>query len=135
MHEGRGRPARGHAARDRRRRAPDHDRVLGAGLPQPLLGAGLDGDGDGNTVTIDADKSWVTAAADADSYVTAVRAPGATDPLVTELFLVDAGTPGIEILGPFDGLGMRGNGSSPVRFTVSRSTSTGVSATRPADSA
>ena len=35
---------------------------------------------------------------------------------MTELYLVDAGTPGIEIQGPFDGLGMRGNGSSPVRF-------------------
>ena len=35
---------------------------------------------------------------------------------MTELYLVDAGTPGIEVQGPFDGLGMRGNGSSPVRF-------------------
>jgi len=71
---------------------------------------------DGDTVSIDADKSWVTAAEHADSYITGVRAPGATDPLVTELYLVDAGTSGIEILGSFDGLGMRGNGSSPVRF-------------------
>jgi len=71
---------------------------------------------DGNTVTIDADKSWVTSAEHADSYVTSVRAPGATDPLVTELYLVDPGSAGIEIRGPFDGLGMRGNGSSPVRF-------------------
>jgi len=70
----------------------------------------------GDTVAIDADKSWVTAAEQADSYVTAVRAPAATNPLVTELYLVDADTPGIEILGAFDGLGMRGNGSSPVRF-------------------
>jgi alkylation response protein AidB-like acyl-CoA dehydrogenase len=70
----------------------------------------------GDTVAIDAEKSWVTAAENADSYVTSVRAPGATDPLVTELYLVDAGTPGIEIKGPFDGLGMRGNGSSPVSF-------------------
>ena len=44
VHAGRGRPARGHAARDRRRRAPDHDRVLGDGHPQPLLGPALDGD-------------------------------------------------------------------------------------------
>jgi alkylation response protein AidB-like acyl-CoA dehydrogenase len=71
---------------------------------------------DGDTVAIDANKSWVTAAEHADSYVTSVRAPRTTDPLVTELYLVDAGTPGIEIQGPFDGLGMRGNGSSPVRF-------------------
>ena len=71
---------------------------------------------EGDSVSIDADKSWVTAAEHADSYITGVRAPGATDPLVTELYLVDADTPGIEILGAFDGLGMRGNGSSPVRF-------------------
>lgn len=71
---------------------------------------------DGATVSIEADKSWVTAAEHADSYITSVRAPGATDPLVTELYLVEAGTPGIEIRGHFDGLGMRGNGSSPVGF-------------------
>jgi alkylation response protein AidB-like acyl-CoA dehydrogenase len=71
---------------------------------------------DGDGVRFDADKSWVTAAADADSYVTAVGAPGADTPIATELYLVDADTPGIEIEGPFDGLGMRGNGSSPVRF-------------------
>lgn len=70
----------------------------------------------GDTVAIDADKSWVTAAEHADSYITSVRAPGVTDPLVTELYLVDPNTPGIEVLGAFDGLGMRGNGSSPVRF-------------------
>lgn len=69
---------------------------------------------DGDVVAIDADKSWVTAAEHADSYVTAVRAPGASDPLTTELYLVDAESPGIAIAGPFDGLGMRGNGSAPV---------------------
>jgi alkylation response protein AidB-like acyl-CoA dehydrogenase len=68
-------------------------------------------------VTVDAEKSWVTASSHADTYVTSVRAPGSSDPLVTELYLVDSETPGIEIQAPFDGLGMRGNGSSPVRFT------------------
>ena len=68
-------------------------------------------------VRFDAEKSWVTASAHADSYVTSVRAPGATDSLVTELYLVEADSPGIEIQGLFDGLGMRGNGSSPVIFT------------------
>jgi len=71
---------------------------------------------DGDRVRLDAEKSWVTAAAQADSYLAAVRAPGSSDPLVTELYLVDANTPGIEIRAPFDGLGMRGNGSSPVTF-------------------
>lgn len=70
----------------------------------------------GDGVRFDADKSWVTSAREADSYVVAVGAPGSTDPLVTELYLVAADTPGIEPLGPFDGLGMRGNGSSPVRM-------------------
>ena len=64
----------------------------------------------------DADKSWVTAAEEADSYVTAVGAPGSDDPLVTELYLLPRETPGLEPLEPFDGLGMRGNGSSPVRM-------------------
>ena len=67
-------------------------------------------------VRFDADKSWVTSAEHADSYVTAIGAPGTDDPLVTELYLVDAASRGIEVEGPFDGLGMRGNGSSPVRF-------------------
>jgi alkylation response protein AidB-like acyl-CoA dehydrogenase len=70
----------------------------------------------GDAVSIDAEKSWVTSATQADSYVTSVRAPGTTDPLVTELYLVDAATAGIEPGVLFDGLGMRGNGSSPVRF-------------------
>jgi alkylation response protein AidB-like acyl-CoA dehydrogenase len=67
-------------------------------------------------VRIDAEKSFVTAAEHADSYVVATGAPGTGDPLATELYLVPADAPGIEVLGPFDGLGMRGNGSSPVRF-------------------
>jgi alkylation response protein AidB-like acyl-CoA dehydrogenase len=69
---------------------------------------------DGTGVRFDADKSFVTAAAEADSYVVAVGASGSTDPLVTELYLLDPSAPGVEIDGPFDGLGMRGNGSSPV---------------------
>jgi alkylation response protein AidB-like acyl-CoA dehydrogenase len=71
---------------------------------------------DGDGVAIDADKSWVTAASEADSYVAAVGAPGSDDPLATELYLLDSRSPGIEVEGPFDGLGMRGNGSSPVRL-------------------
>lgn len=69
---------------------------------------------DGDGVTITADKSWVTSAGHADSYVTATGAPGSEDPMSTELYLLDAKDPGIEVLGPFDGLGMRGNASSPV---------------------
>ncbi len=65
-------------------------------------------------VSIDADKSWVTSAGHADSYITATGAVGMSGPLETELYLVDARSDGIEIQGSFDGLGMRGNASSPV---------------------
>lgn len=71
---------------------------------------------DGDGVSISAEKSWVTSAGHADSYVTATGAPGSDDPTSTELFLIDARSPGIEVLGGFDGLGMRGNASSPVAF-------------------
>jgi alkylation response protein AidB-like acyl-CoA dehydrogenase len=66
-------------------------------------------------VVIDADKSFATSAGEADSYVLACGAPGADDPLVTELYLVAGDTPGIEVAAPFDGLGMRANASAPLR--------------------
>lgn len=71
---------------------------------------------DSGQVRIDADKSWVTSAGHADSYVTGTGAVGKSGVLETELYLVDARTPGIEVLGRFDGLGMRGNASSPVAY-------------------
>jgi alkylation response protein AidB-like acyl-CoA dehydrogenase len=66
-------------------------------------------------VLIDADKSFATSAGEADSYVLACGAPGSDDPLVTDLHLVAADAPGIEVGAPFDGLGMRGNASAPLR--------------------
>jgi alkylation response protein AidB-like acyl-CoA dehydrogenase len=71
---------------------------------------------EGDEVVVDADKSWVTSASEADTYVAAFGAPGSDDPLVTDLYLLDARAAGIEVEGPFDGLGMRGNGSTAVRF-------------------
>jgi alkylation response protein AidB-like acyl-CoA dehydrogenase len=67
-------------------------------------------------VRIDADKSWVTSAGHADSYVTATGAVGGSSPVETELYLVDGGAEGLEVLGAFDGLGMRGNASSPMSY-------------------
>jgi alkylation response protein AidB-like acyl-CoA dehydrogenase len=67
-------------------------------------------------VRIDADKSWVTSAGHADSYVTATGAVGGSSPVETELYLVDGRAPGVEVQGAFDGLGMRGNASSPIAF-------------------
>jgi alkylation response protein AidB-like acyl-CoA dehydrogenase len=63
-------------------------------------------------VRLDAQKSWVTAAGQVDSYVWSSR------PLAAEgqssIWLVPADTPGLTIPFQFDGLGLRGNHSSPV---------------------
>jgi alkylation response protein AidB-like acyl-CoA dehydrogenase len=72
-------------------------------------------DGDGDGVVVDADKTWATSAGHADSYVLAVGAPGTDDPLSTELYLVSSDQDGVTIPGHFDGLGMRGNASAPLR--------------------
>jgi alkylation response protein AidB-like acyl-CoA dehydrogenase len=70
---------------------------------------------DAGGVVIDADKSFATSAGEADAYVLACGAPGSDDPLVTELYLVPADDAGIEVPARFDGLGMRGNASAPLR--------------------
>jgi len=70
---------------------------------------------DGDGVVIDADKSFATSAGEADAYVLACGAPGSDDPLATELYLVPAASVGIEVPARFDGLGMRGNASAPLR--------------------
>ena len=66
----------------------------------------------GGGVRLDAQKSWVTSAGQADSYVWSSR------PLAAEgqstVWLVPSGAAGLTIPAPFDGLGLRGNSSSPV---------------------
>lgn len=63
-------------------------------------------------VRLDAHKSWVTSAGQADSYVWSSR------PLAAEgqstVWLVPASAPGLSIPSLFDGMGLRGNSSSPV---------------------
>ena len=63
-------------------------------------------------VRLDARKSWATSAGEADSYVWSSR------PLEAEgqstLWLVPADAHGLSVPVPFDGLGLRGNSSSPV---------------------
>jgi alkylation response protein AidB-like acyl-CoA dehydrogenase len=70
---------------------------------------------DDSTATLDASKSWVTSAANADSYVWSSRPLAADGPMT--LWLVPAGSDGLSLSGPFDGLGLRGNGSVPVTAT------------------
>jgi alkylation response protein AidB-like acyl-CoA dehydrogenase len=68
--------------------------------------------GDGDTVELDARKSWVTSAGHADSYVWSSR-PLAGDGAMT-LWLVPGKAAGLRVAAKFDGLGLRGNASSPV---------------------
>jgi alkylation response protein AidB-like acyl-CoA dehydrogenase len=71
---------------------------------------------DGDAVVIDADKSFATGAGHVDSYVLATGAPGADDPLATELYLVPGDAPGLTVPRRFDGLGLRGNASAPLEL-------------------
>jgi alkylation response protein AidB-like acyl-CoA dehydrogenase len=68
---------------------------------------------DGEHVVLNGGKSMVTSAQEADSYI------WSTQPLDAEgsstLWLIDTCTPGLSSPKPFDGLGLRGNASAPVR--------------------
>lgn len=64
------------------------------------------------TVHLDARKGWVTSAQEADSYVWSSRPLGAEG--ASTIWLVPAQTPGLSIPTPFNGLGLRGNASSPI---------------------
>jgi alkylation response protein AidB-like acyl-CoA dehydrogenase len=68
----------------------------------------------GSGARISARKSFVTSAGYAQSYVTSTLAPGATGLTDSTLYLVLAGSAGLEVAGPWDGLGLRANASSPV---------------------
>lgn len=65
-----------------------------------------------------ADKSWVTSARHAHSYVASAQRPGAASPLESTVFLVRRESPGVTVAGTFDGLGLRGNESAPVSLDV-----------------
>ena len=67
----------------------------------------------GEGIVLDANKSWVTSAHHATAYVwssTPVEADGPST-----LWLVPPNTDGLQVAGSFNGLGLRGNDSSPVK--------------------
>jgi len=66
----------------------------------------------GAKVTLDAQKSWVTSAGQADGYVWSSKPLAADGP--STLWLVPRDAPGLKVGAPFDGLGLRGNCSSPM---------------------
>jgi alkylation response protein AidB-like acyl-CoA dehydrogenase len=68
----------------------------------------------GNGVRISAKKSWVTSAGHAQSYVVSALAPEGAGPTDSTLYLLPAKTRGLSVAGPWDGLGLRANASSPI---------------------
>jgi alkylation response protein AidB-like acyl-CoA dehydrogenase len=68
----------------------------------------------GNGVRISARKSWVTSAGSAQSYVVSALAPEGAGPTDSTLYLLTAHTRGLSVAGPWDGMGLRANASSPI---------------------
>lgn len=66
----------------------------------------------GDMIRLDATKSWITSAGEADSYVWSSK-PVAAEGAST-IWLVAAKAGGLNVVAPFEGLGLRGNASSPV---------------------
>jgi alkylation response protein AidB-like acyl-CoA dehydrogenase len=83
----------------------------------------------GDRYRISATKSWATSAGHADYYVVPLRASPYADPNELTLFLVPGRGPGVQVMGTWDGSGMRGNCSTPVQFdlTVPKSARLGPS--------
>jgi alkylation response protein AidB-like acyl-CoA dehydrogenase len=63
-----------------------------------------------------AHKTFVTSAGEADSYVVSTRKAGASGPMDLDLYLVAKGTKGFDVGKPFEGLGLAGNGSAPMKL-------------------
>jgi alkylation response protein AidB-like acyl-CoA dehydrogenase len=71
--------------------------------------------GANGSVTLNAKKSWATSANQVDSYVWSSRPLGAEG--ASTIWLVPGKADGLKVPSPFDGLGLRGNSSSPVLAT------------------
>jgi alkylation response protein AidB-like acyl-CoA dehydrogenase len=69
-----------------------------------------------DTHRISADKSWVTSAGHADSYIVSTRTAKATEPTATTLYFVPKGAHGLTVTGRWTGLGLRGNASAPMKL-------------------
>lgn len=69
-----------------------------------------------DTHRLSAEKSFVTSAGRADSYIVSTRAAAASDPLTSTLYFVPTDVSGIRIGAAWNGLGLRGNSSAPIRF-------------------
>lgn len=73
---------------------------------------------DGDEVVLDADKSWITSAGRASAYVWSSKPLAGSE--ASTLWLVPNGAAGLSVARPFDGLGLRGNDSAPVKAAAVR---------------
>lgn len=70
----------------------------------------------GHGLRLTARKTFVTSAGEADSYVVSTRKAGASGPTDLDLYLVPKETKGFAVEKPFEGLGLAGNGSAPMKL-------------------
>jgi alkylation response protein AidB-like acyl-CoA dehydrogenase len=75
---------------------------------------------DGDDYIIDSFKSFATSTGHADYYLVPVRANAEAGPNDLSLFLIDGKDKNIKPIGKWDGLGIRGNSSTPVHFDKCR---------------
>jgi alkylation response protein AidB-like acyl-CoA dehydrogenase len=71
---------------------------------------------EGEIHRLSAQKSWVTSAGHADSYIVSTRSAGRSDPMASTLYFVPLDAPGLSCAGVWNGMGMRGNASAPMRL-------------------
>jgi alkylation response protein AidB-like acyl-CoA dehydrogenase len=71
---------------------------------------------EGDTHRLSAEKSWVTSAGHADGYIVSTRSAGRSEPLASTLYFVPRDAPGLSCAGAWNGMGMRGNASAPMRL-------------------
>jgi alkylation response protein AidB-like acyl-CoA dehydrogenase len=75
---------------------------------------------DGDDYVVDSFKSFATSTGHADFYLVPVRANSEVGPNDLSLFLIDGNDKNIKPVGKWDGLGIRGNSSTPVHFDKCR---------------
>jgi alkylation response protein AidB-like acyl-CoA dehydrogenase len=71
---------------------------------------------DGKSDRLSAEKSFVTSAGRADSYIVSTRSATAAEPSALTLYYLTTGTPGLSAAGRWNGMGLRGNESGPMRL-------------------
>ena len=65
-------------------------------------------------IRLRAEKSWVTSAGWADTYVMSTLAADSEGPMETDLYVVGRDAEGVKVAAPWVGMGLRGNASSPM---------------------